>query len=147
MLFVGKAQEKASVFRTEKRRDAKGTYPWIIRSTAMVNPLLHLHPGPPTSARCSSEKCLDARLLDRRQRHRINAGRAAVLLDSPPCFPQDVTPVDAVQQCVRFLISREANLQAKNNRGQTPLAAAKASRKDLSPLIEILRAADATARP
>jgi hypothetical protein len=38
VLFIGKAQEKASVFRTEKRRDAKGqTYPWIIRSTAMVN--------------------------------------------------------------------------------------------------------------
>ena len=38
VLFIGKAQEKASVFRTEKRRDAKGQrYPWIIRSTAMVN--------------------------------------------------------------------------------------------------------------
>ncbi len=38
VLFVGKAQEKASVFRTEKRRDAQGkTSPWIIRSTAMVN--------------------------------------------------------------------------------------------------------------
>jgi hypothetical protein len=38
VLFVGKAQEKASVFRTEKRRDVHGlTYPWIIRSTAMVN--------------------------------------------------------------------------------------------------------------
>jgi hypothetical protein len=38
VLFVGKAQEKASVFRTEKRRDAEGKrYPWIIRSTAMVN--------------------------------------------------------------------------------------------------------------
>ena len=38
VLFVGKAQEKASVFRTEKRCDAAGnTYPWIIRSTAMVN--------------------------------------------------------------------------------------------------------------
>lgn len=38
VLFVGKAQEKSSVFRTEKRRDAKGlTYPWIVRSTAMVN--------------------------------------------------------------------------------------------------------------
>jgi hypothetical protein len=38
VLFVGKAQEKANVFRTEKRRDAAGkTYPWIIRSTAMVN--------------------------------------------------------------------------------------------------------------
>ena len=37
VLFIGKAQEKASVFRTEKRRDARGVYPWIIRSTAMVN--------------------------------------------------------------------------------------------------------------
>ena len=37
VLFVGKAQEKASVFRTEKRHDARGVYPWIIRSTAMVN--------------------------------------------------------------------------------------------------------------
>jgi hypothetical protein len=38
VLFVGKAQEKASVFRTEKRRDAHGKqYPWIIRSTAMPN--------------------------------------------------------------------------------------------------------------
>jgi hypothetical protein len=38
VLFIGKAQEKASVFRTEKRRDAKGKrYPWIIRSTAMPN--------------------------------------------------------------------------------------------------------------
>ena len=38
VLFVGKAQAKARVFRTEKRRDAAGkTYPWIIRSTAMPN--------------------------------------------------------------------------------------------------------------
>ena len=39
VLFIGKAQEKASVFRTEKRRNADdgSTYPWIIRSTAMVH--------------------------------------------------------------------------------------------------------------
>ena len=38
VLFIGKAQEKTSVFRTEKRRDAEGKrYPWIIRSTAMPN--------------------------------------------------------------------------------------------------------------
>jgi hypothetical protein len=38
VLFIGKAQEKANVFRTDKRRDAQGkTYPWIIRSTAMPN--------------------------------------------------------------------------------------------------------------
>src|SRR6516164_6148930 len=39
ILFVGKAQEKTPVFRTEKRRnpDTGQTYPWIVRSTAMVN--------------------------------------------------------------------------------------------------------------
>jgi len=38
VLFVGKAQEKASVFRTDKRRDTNGkTYPWISRATAMPN--------------------------------------------------------------------------------------------------------------
>ena len=38
VLFVGKAQEKANVFRTEKRQGSDGArYPWIIRSTAMVN--------------------------------------------------------------------------------------------------------------
>ncbi len=44
------------------------------------------------------EKSLDTPLLDRGQRHRIDARRAAVPLDPSPCFPQDVTPVDAVQQ-------------------------------------------------
>jgi hypothetical protein len=38
VLFMGKAQERASVFRTEKRRDRNGvTYPWIVRASAMVN--------------------------------------------------------------------------------------------------------------
>jgi hypothetical protein len=39
VLFVGKAQEKTPVFRTEKRRnsDTGQTYPWIVRPTAMVN--------------------------------------------------------------------------------------------------------------
>jgi len=39
VLFIGKAQEKASVFRTEKRRNPQTgqAYPWIVRSTAMVN--------------------------------------------------------------------------------------------------------------
>jgi hypothetical protein len=38
VLFVGKAQEKASVYRTEKRRTPDGrTYPWLVRTTAMVN--------------------------------------------------------------------------------------------------------------
>jgi hypothetical protein len=38
IVFIGKAQEKVPVFRTERRRNEKGaTYPWIVRSTAMVN--------------------------------------------------------------------------------------------------------------
>jgi hypothetical protein len=39
VLFVGKAQEKVSVFRTERRRNPKtgASYPWLYRSTAMVN--------------------------------------------------------------------------------------------------------------
>ena len=39
MVFVGKAQEKTPIFRTEKRRSPKTglPYPWIVRSTAMVN--------------------------------------------------------------------------------------------------------------
>jgi hypothetical protein len=38
VLFVGKAQEKASVYRTEKRRRPDGhPYPWLVRSTALVN--------------------------------------------------------------------------------------------------------------
>ena len=39
VVFIGKAQEKTPVFRTEKRRNPKTgqPYPWIVRSTAMVN--------------------------------------------------------------------------------------------------------------
>ncbi len=39
VLFIGKAQEKASVFRTERRRNPNtgASYAWLYRSTAMVN--------------------------------------------------------------------------------------------------------------
>src|SRR6201981_3007456 len=39
VLFIGKAQEKSRVFRTERRCNSKtgATYPWLTRSTAMVN--------------------------------------------------------------------------------------------------------------
>jgi hypothetical protein len=39
VLFVGKAQEKTPVFRTEKRRNPQTgqSYAWIVRSTALVN--------------------------------------------------------------------------------------------------------------
>jgi DNA-binding transcriptional ArsR family regulator len=38
VLFIGRAQEKTALFRTEKRRGADGcAYPWIVRSTGVVN--------------------------------------------------------------------------------------------------------------
>jgi hypothetical protein len=39
VLYVGKAQEKARVMRTQRRRCSRSgaTYPWIVESTAMVN--------------------------------------------------------------------------------------------------------------
>ncbi len=39
VLFLGKAQEKAPVFRTERRKNPKtgASYAWLYRSTAMVN--------------------------------------------------------------------------------------------------------------
>jgi hypothetical protein len=39
VVFIGKAQEKTPVFRTERRKSPKTgrPYPWIVRSTAMVN--------------------------------------------------------------------------------------------------------------
>ena len=38
VLFLGKAQEKASVFRTEKRTGTNGKkYPWIVKSSVPVN--------------------------------------------------------------------------------------------------------------
>src|SRR5215475_7706817 len=39
VVFIGKAQEKCTVYRTEKRRNAttKRAYPWIVKSTALVN--------------------------------------------------------------------------------------------------------------
>ncbi|MGH3934948.1 MAG: hypothetical protein ACRDS1_08240 [Pseudonocardiaceae bacterium] len=39
VLFIGRAQEKARIFRTEKRRNPTtgAAYPWIVTATAMVN--------------------------------------------------------------------------------------------------------------
>ena len=38
VLFIGRAQEKTNLFRTEKRRDANGdSYPWIVKTTGLVN--------------------------------------------------------------------------------------------------------------
>jgi hypothetical protein len=38
VVFIGRAQEKTKLFRTEKRRDQQGrSYPWIVKGTGVVN--------------------------------------------------------------------------------------------------------------
>src|SRR3954469_11763340 len=38
VLFIGRAQEKTHLFRTERRRNAQGqAYPWIVKTTGVVN--------------------------------------------------------------------------------------------------------------
>jgi hypothetical protein len=38
VLFIGRAQEKTHLFRTERRRDTAGeAYPWIVKTTGVVN--------------------------------------------------------------------------------------------------------------
>jgi hypothetical protein len=38
VLFIGRAQEKTPLFRTERRRDSHGdSYPWIVKTTGVVN--------------------------------------------------------------------------------------------------------------
>ena len=38
VVFIGRAQEKTALFRTEKRRDGHGdAYPWIVKTTGVVN--------------------------------------------------------------------------------------------------------------
>ncbi|HEX6055056.1 MAG TPA: hypothetical protein VFY98_04525 [Intrasporangium sp.] len=38
VLFIGRAQEKTNLFRTERRHNAEGRpYPWIVKATGMVN--------------------------------------------------------------------------------------------------------------
>jgi len=38
VVFIGRAQEKTQLFRTEKRRDREGkSYPWIVKTTGLVN--------------------------------------------------------------------------------------------------------------
>jgi hypothetical protein len=38
VVFIGRAQEKTTVFRTEKRRHPSGVaYPWIVKTTGVIN--------------------------------------------------------------------------------------------------------------
>ena len=53
LLYIGKAQEKARVLRTERRsHPVFGPYPWLVSSTAMVH-LYYVYAVDDASGRCS----------------------------------------------------------------------------------------------
>jgi hypothetical protein len=67
VLFIGRAQEKARIFRTEKRRNPTtgAAYPWIVTATAMVNHFYpHRRPPSPGSDRRHLVATRDDRATD-----------------------------------------------------------------------------------
>jgi len=104
VLFVGRAQEKTALFRTEKRRDAEGkTYPWIVKTTGLVN---HFYVyavdadfGPFFLKFCSyfpynARLCLNGHEWAKRQATRAGIGHTA--LDNAFAAVDDVAAVQAI---------------------------------------------------
>ena len=104
VLFVGRAQEKTALFRTEKRRDAEGkTYPWIVKTTGLVN---HFYVyavdadfGPFFLKFCSyfpynARLCLNGHEWAKRQAARAGIGHTA--LDNAFAAVDDVAAVQAI---------------------------------------------------
>lgn len=61
VVFIGRAQEKTNVFRTEKRRHPDGCpYPWIVKSTGVVNQQQRLRDR---ETACESARAAGDRLL------------------------------------------------------------------------------------
>src|SRR3954449_5675324 len=110
-LFIGRAQEKTSVFRTERRRDAAGeSYPWIVRSTGVVNQFyvyaVDADFGPFFLKFCSyfpynAKLCLNGHEWAKRQATQAGIGHTA--LDNGFATITDPADVAAVQAiCDRF---------------------------------------------
>src|SRR5512132_2377155 len=104
VLFVGRAQEKTTLFRTEKRRGAEGrSYPWIVRATGLVN---HFYVyavdadfGPFFVKFCSyfpynAKLCLNGHEWAKRQA--VNAGIGHTALDNAFAAVDDVAAVQAI---------------------------------------------------
>ena len=104
VLFIGRAQEKTALFRTEKRRDAEGnTYPWIVKATGLVN---HFYVyavdadfGPFFLKFCSyfpynGKLCLNGHEWAKRQA--TNAGIGHTALDNAFATVDDVAAVQAI---------------------------------------------------
>src|SRR3954467_7984293 len=104
VLFIGRAQEKTSVFRTERRRDAAGeSYPWIVRSTGVVNQFyvyaVDADFGPFLLKFCSyfpynAKLCLNGHEWAKRQATQAGIGHTA--LDNAFAAIEDVPAVQAI---------------------------------------------------
>jgi hypothetical protein len=102
VLFIGRAQEKTSVFRTERRRDAAGeSYPWIVRSTGVVNQFyvyaVDADFGPFFLKFCSyfpynAKLCLNGHEWAKRQATQAGIGHTALDTGSPPSPTRPTCP-------------------------------------------------------
>src|ERR687884_700072 len=104
VLFIGRAQEKTGLFRTETRRDAEGkSYPWIVKATGLVN---HFYVyavdadfGPFFLKFCSyfpynAKLCINGHEWAKRQASKAGIGHTA--LDNAFAAVDDVAAVQAI---------------------------------------------------
>lgn len=104
VLFVGRAQEKTTLFRTKRRHDAEGrAYPWIVKATGLVN---HFYVyavdgdfGPFFLKFCSyfpynAKLCLNGHEWAKRQASLAGIGHTG--LDNAFAAVDDVTAVQAI---------------------------------------------------
>src|SRR3954451_18992860 len=104
VLFVGRAQEKTGLFRTERRHDSEGqSYPWIVKATGLVN---HFYVyavdadfGPFFLKFCSyfpynTKLCLNGHEWAKRQTTKAGIGHTA--LDNAFAAVEDVPAVQAI---------------------------------------------------
>ena len=104
VVFIGRAQEKTALFRTEKRHDANGdSYPWIVKTTGLVNQFyfycLDADFGPFFLKFCSyfpynAKLCLNGN--ERAKRLAAKAGIGFTALDNGFATVDDVAAVQAI---------------------------------------------------
>ena len=104
VVFIGRAQEKTALFRTEKRHDANGdSYPWIVKTTGLVNHFyfycVDADFGPFFLKFCSyfpynAKLCLNGN--ERAKRLAAKAGIGFTALDNGFATVDDVAAVQAI---------------------------------------------------
>jgi hypothetical protein len=108
VLFIGRAQERTGLFRTERRRDAAGqSYPWIVKTTGLVN---HFYVyavdddfGPFFLKFCSyfpytAKLCINGHEWAKRQATKAGIGHTA--LDNAFATVDDLAAVQAICDCL-----------------------------------------------